>query len=195
MTSSRLEFDFALDLAASWLGGFDGECLGLASNEQFARDLAVRGCAPTRIARSAAEVAGAEEAFDSVVWAAPQRNTWEGLGAHVSRALRPGGRLCVLTATSLGGLVGPLRRARAAGEPAPLAGSLARRLPGLGFQFVRTRPLGGGAAVGWALAGRAALLVGRPDLADRAERAHHVSVESHVAASFVVYMAEKVGRE
>jgi len=191
VTSSRLEYAIAFDLAASWLGGFRGACLGLVSNDQFGDELRTRGGSRLRIVRSAADLVASERVYDAVVWAAPQADTWRRLVPRVATALRPGGALCILTATRVGGLVSPLRRARLAGEPSALVGPIAGALPRHGLQIRRVYPLGGLSSLAWALAGRAALLVSRPDLADRAERAHHSALESRSAASFQLLLAER----
>jgi hypothetical protein len=134
---------------------------------------------------------GPPPVFGGVLWASPQPGTWPSRLAAVGRLLGPGGQVCVLTGTGVDGLTGLLRARRVPGEPAPLDQRLRRGLAAAGWRVTRSRGLGGLASVGWAIAGRLAALTRRPDLADRAERAHHLAVEGGAGASYTLLLATR----
>jgi hypothetical protein len=134
---------------------------------------------------------GPPPVFGSVIWAAPQPGTWPARLAAIGRLLGPGGQVCVFTGTGLDGLTGLLRVRGAPGGPAPLDRRLRRGLAAAGWRVTRSRGLGGLASVGWAVAGRLAVLARRPDLADRAERAHHLAVEGGAGASYALLLATR----
>jgi hypothetical protein len=142
---------------------------------------------------AAAPAPGGAAGFGGVLWAAPQAGTWrerlEGIGA----VLDGDGRLCVLTGTGVATVTGLLRPGRAPGEPAALERSLRAGLAAAGFRVTRARGLGGLASVGWAVAGRLAALARRADLADRAERAHHLAVDDEAGASYALLLASPGG--
>jgi hypothetical protein len=135
--------------------------------------------------------------FDGALWASPQPGTWTDRLVAIDRLLNDGGRLCILTGAGGGfaGLTRRLRTRREPGEPAPLAPCIRAGLAAAGWRVSRARSLGGLVSTGWALAGRVAALSGRPDLADRAERAHHQAIESEgeTGASYVMLLAEREG--
>jgi hypothetical protein len=135
--------------------------------------------------------------FDAALWASPQPGTWPDRLVAIDRLMNDGGRLCILTGAG-GGFAGLTRRLRARrqpGEPAPLAPCIREGLAAAGWRVSRARSLGGLVSTGWAAAGRLAALAGRPDLADRAERAHHLALESEgeTGAAYVVLLAEREG--
>lgn len=123
--------------------------------------------------------------FDAAIWASPQPGTWRPTLAAIARLLAREARLYVLLGTRIGRLARPLRAAEAPGEPAAVE-AFARELARLGWRRGRVAGLGGLASLGWGLAGRAAALLHRDDLADRAERAHHQAVGDPWGASYHV---------
>ena len=131
--------------------------------------------------------------FGGVLWAAPQAGTWRDRLDAIGRVLDADGRLCVFTGTGVAAVTGLLRQHREPGEPAALERSLRSGLATAGFRVTRSRGLGGLASVGWAVAGRLASLAGRADLADRAERAHHLAVDAEAGASYALLLASPGG--
>ena len=135
--------------------------------------------------------------FDAALWASPQPGTWPDRLVAIDRLLNDGGRLCILTAAGGGfaGLTRRLRTSREPGGPAPLAACVREGLAAAGWRVSRSRSLGGLVSTGWAIAGRLAALSGRPDLADRAERAHHLALDSEGqrGAAYVLLLAEREG--
>ena len=215
---SRLEYAYAFDLAASWLERAGGPYLAVVSTPEFVDLIASRvtgnvifACddertldhAARRVAAStysddegetgrvwpAVETVAQPETFGSVFWAAPQHGSWEVKLAAIGRLVAPAGEVCLFTGTSVSAFLRPLRARQEAGGPAPLAGRVHAGLAASGWQVIRSRRLGGIASAGWAVTGRLAALAGRPDLADRAERAHHIAVESERGASYALLCA------
>ncbi|MDQ3701975.1 MAG: hypothetical protein M3442_13795 [Chloroflexota bacterium] len=216
---SRLEYAAGFDLAASWLGSDGYPLLAVVSTAEFVDHVAARaeggvafacddastrdharqrlsgGGLPGDVAEQSrvlppVETVPAGAMFRGVLWAAPQPTTWPAKLASLGRLLAAGGRVCVLTGTTASVLARPVRR-RQPGEPAPLLSTLRTHLVADGWRVTHTRGLGGIASIGWAVAGRAAQVAGRPDLADRAEQAHHQAVEESAGASYVVLLAQR----
>jgi hypothetical protein len=128
----------------------------------------------------------------AALWASPQGDTWPNRLTSIERVL-DGGRLCVFTGTGVSAVTGRLRAGRRAGAPAPLESRLRARMAGAGWRLERRRGLGGAAAGAWAVVARLAALSGRADLADRAERAHHLAVEDGTGASYALLLATRGG--
>ncbi|HEX2037879.1 MAG TPA: hypothetical protein VHS99_27215 [Chloroflexota bacterium] len=218
---SRLEFGYAFDLAASWLSRPAAPLLAVVSTPEFVDHVGARAAGPVVFAcedrqtyeyaqrylaggampgaiASQCRALPAGEALDptgleaaAALWASPQLPTWEARLGAIRRLLPPGADLCILSGTAAGRLTRPLRQGRQAGEPAPLAGPLRRTLVAGGWEVRRSRALGGMVSLGWAAAGRLASMAGRDDLADRAERAHHLAVESQVGASYLLLLTRR----
>ena len=129
------------------------------------------------------------------LWAAPRAATWSARLTTIERALTDGAALTLLSATWVGAALRPLRRGLVRGEPsAPIAPLRARLTSGAWLEEGATR-LGGVVGVASAIAGRVASAAGRPDLADRAERAHHAAATSPVGASFQLTRVIRIGQE
>jgi hypothetical protein len=174
------------DRAVRRLGGGDV----LAAVAEGSQVRAPLPAAPPAAAPPAAPPAAPEPpGFGGVLWAAPQPGTWRDRLHAIGRVLDEDGRLCVLTGTSTGAVTGLLRPRGGPGEPAALERSLRAGLGAGGWRVTRSRGLGGLTSVGWAVAGRLAALARRPDLADRAERAHHLAVDDEAGASYALLLA------
>jgi hypothetical protein len=140
---------------------------------QIARDrarvLVARGYGPATV-MLAAHLAGPSEAkYRSVLWVCPERRSWRQRLHALTNVLMPGADVLIVTAGMFGCLLGPLRRARAVGEPEWLGPGLRRVLDRAGLRQKCALRIGGPMGAAWALQARLALLAGRPDLADRAE--------------------------
>jgi hypothetical protein len=217
MIPPRLEYAVAFDEAAAHLGGLRAPCLVLATAPAFvdaalsraeaaphvvaAGDVAAHvemrlesGLLPEAVASGTRIMAAVDEAgagYDRILWATPQPGSWEAVLATLAGKAAPGARLCVLTATVLGDTLGSARRGSNPGEPRALARVLAGALRGHAWRLAGVRPVGSAAGLGWAVAGRLAEQAGRPDLADRAEMAHHLAVESPRTPTYVLLLAER----
>ncbi len=212
LAATRLEYAYAFDQAASCLGVFPSPLLGVVSTPEFADLVLARaeggvaflcdgeglerhvrrrlkdGCVPLDITRQSRVLepgaqAPAGQRFEAAIWASPQPVTFEGVLASIGALTAPGGALCVLAGTRVGGLTAPLRLRRQAGEPVPCRG-LHARLAAEGWAAIHSLALGGMASGAWALASRAARLAHREDLADRAEHAHHRAIADPVGGSY-----------
>ena len=217
---SRLEYAHAFDQAASWLGGFGEPFLAVVSTCEFvdqvlARaeggvcfvcdDRAVRdhashrlesGTVPIAVATRSQVFAGIEQVpnrFGAAVWAAPQPATCHAMLDGIGELLEPAARLCLLVGSPWGGLLRPVRRGWGPGQPAPLAAELRARIADAGWRVERAAQFGGLPSVGWAVAGLAAGVAARDDLADRAESAHHRAILAEFGASFELLQVRREG--
>jgi hypothetical protein len=125
------------------------------------------------------------------LWAAPQAATWEATLSAIEESVASDGQLAVLRVTPAGARLRPLRRAPAAGEPASAIRPLRARLLKEGWHVDPDVPFGGITGMLWAIAARLVLLARRPDIADRAERAHHGAVPAAFLGSFVLTRARR----
>jgi hypothetical protein len=209
----RLEFSTAFDHAASWLAGVDPPLLAIVSLPEFV-DLTIarasgplafaceneaththalrrlgQGGMPRELAQHSVVLPmlghlAPRTAYGGVLWASPQPRAWRATLHGLRPRLTRGARLCILTGTVWGDLVRPLRIDAHPGEPAGLDRRLRAALAADGWPITRSYPVGGLAGVGWAIAGRVAARIGRLDLADRAEQAHHHAVDAPGGASY-----------
>ena len=201
---SRLEYARAFDQAAAWLDGFPSERLALLSTAEFVSHFVLRCDRPftvtggPEICAQAAELMSGgfvaddvanrsrvlaldalssdSSKFSSCLWASPQRGSWRADLRALDALLDRQAQLCVLTATPLGGLVNAIRSDWQPGEPEPLSAACRRELSEFGWRVFPSVALGSLQSAGWAVAVRLTTLFGRPDLADRAEHAHHQSL-------------------
>jgi hypothetical protein len=132
--------------------------------------------------------------FSAVLWASPQPATWPDRMVAILRLLEPDGALCILAATRMGRLLRTMRENWQAGEPAVPSTTLKAKLAAAGWRVTHSLALGGLASVGWAAAGRVAARAGRPDWADRAERAHHRALVGGRGASYELLLARREAR-
>jgi hypothetical protein len=209
----RLEFSSAFDHAASWLAGVESPLLAVVSLPEFvdltiarasgpltfaceneathahARRQLAQGGVPRQLAQQSVVLPmlghlAPSTAYGGVLWASPQPRTWRATLHGLQPLLTRGARLCILTGTSWGELVRPLRVNVHPGEPAGLARRLRVAIAADGWPITRSYALGGLAGAGWAIAGRVAARIGRADLVDRAEQAHHRAVDTPFGASY-----------
>jgi hypothetical protein len=208
LTAARLEHAYAFDQAAAWLDQLSGPLLAVLSAREFvdlvlaratqplllgcddpnvlqhARTRLEEGLLPLAIGRdsralSAVEGLGSDQRFGRALWASPQTTTAPAKLAALARLLLPGGRLCVLVRTGLSHRPGRDR------QPCPLPESVRRGLASTAWcPSPDVCELGGYTSLGWAVAGRLATLAQRADLADRAERAHHLALQSPRIAAY-----------
>ena len=139
-------------------------------------------------------IGSSEAAVRQALWAAPQARTWEATLSAIEDVVADDGELTVLRVTPAGALLRPLRRALATGEPALAVRPLRARLMSQGWHAEPDMLFGGIAGTLWAIAARLASLARRPDLADRAERAHHAAVPTAFLGSFVLTRARRRAR-
>jgi hypothetical protein len=217
---SRIEYSNAFDLATSWLGEAESPVLVVTSAAEFVdlalaratrgvaficEDAGTRAYAEQRI-RSPALPACVEQeslilpstdwvttgaARNRVLWASPQPSSWRATLAALSSPEFTGQVLCILTGTTWGRLIRPLRAQPHTGEPANLARQMRHALAAYGWKIRRTRAFGGLAAVGWAAVGRFTARLGWADLADRAEHAHRRASETTLGASYELLLATR----
>jgi hypothetical protein len=220
MSCVRLEFGTAFDHAASWLAGVEPPLLAVVSLPEFvdltiarasgpltfvcendathayARRQLGQGGMPHELAQQSAVLPmlghlALSTSYGGVLWASPQQRTWRATLHGLRPLLTRGARLCILTGTSWGELVRPLRVKVQPGEPAGLARRVRAEVAADGWPITRSHAVGGLAGVGWAIAGRVAAGIGRLDLADRAEQAHHRAVDTPVGASYELLLVGK----
>jgi hypothetical protein len=154
------------------------------------------GPVPAAVATRSRVFAGIERVPSSVgaaVWASPQPATGFALLQGIGQLLEPHAVLCLLVGSRWGGWLRPVRRGWRPGEPTPLADALQSSLAAAGWHVERSAPLGSLRSLGWAVAGLAAGAAARPDLADRAENAHHQAIDAGPVASFELLLARRGG--
>ena len=207
LTASRLEYAHAFDQAAAWLGQVRGPVVAVLSAPEYvdlvlaramwpvvlscdaapeldhARARLAQGLVPGAIAQASravgpVETVQGERCFSGALWASPRRRSAGAKLAALARLLLPDSPLCLLSGAGLGA---------ATGQPERLPEAVRRGLVGPAWQPApEVRQIGSAVSLGWGVAGRLAMLARRPDLADRAERAHHLAVEQPCAAPYRV---------
>jgi hypothetical protein len=139
-----------------------------------------------RASASAVESLGTTQRFSAALWASPQTATGPAKLAALARLLLPGSPLCLLVGTGLG------RLGRRAGQPQPMSDGVRHGLASQAWEPLReVRDLGSLASLGWAVAGRLATAAHRADLADRAERAHHLALHDPRAAPYQLLLVRR----
>ncbi|MBV9357765.1 MAG: hypothetical protein JO023_19810 [Chloroflexi bacterium] len=204
LTASRLEHAIAFDQAAAWLAEVTGPVLAVVSSAEFVDLVLARATwpvtlscdAPPELAHASARLAQGllpeaiaqdclaigpvetlqgERRFSGALWASPRRGSAATKLAALGRLLVPQSPLCLLVETWL-------------------ASALHRSLGGKEWQpDPGVRGVGNPGAAGWAVTGRLAMLAQRPDLADRAERAHHLTLQQPWAAPYRLLRVRRSG--
>jgi hypothetical protein len=187
---SRIEYSNAFDYAACWLGEAESQLLVVTSAAEFV-DLALaratEGVAFICEDNATSSLQGC--AFSRVLWASPRPTSWRSTLAALSSPQSAARVLCILSGTTWGRFIRPLRAQTQSSEPANLARQMRDALAVHGWTITRRRALGGVAAVGWAAVTRFTARLGRADLADRAEHAHRRASETTLGASYELLLA------
>ena len=129
-----------------------------------------------RIAQMADPLTWERDAYDAAIWVSPRPATWRQLDGRLDAALVAGGTLAML---SPGLLSRPLAVGAMPGRT-DATGWKVRHVPhglsGRGYTLTYAYQLAGLKSVWWMAVSRAAALLGRPDLVDRAESGFRAAV-------------------